>query len=139
MFQHRDYRKEIRKTVVGRPGGETLDRGESSPIEWRPEAASVRWGEGRSRAAGNGGRACGSCPTLATTYLYTHHYMSYTLIIIVLHSSQYVLYTHHQPTLYCEDTGSNCVQRWVLHKIIFQLVQCNKKKLFCLVIKDQQN
>ena len=102
MFQNRDYRNEIRKTVVGRPGGETLDRGESSPIEWRPEAASVRWGEGRSRAAGNGGRACGSCPTLVTTYLYTHHYMSYTLIIIVLHSSLHVLYTHHySPTLRC--------------------------------------
>ena len=67
MFQDQDYRNEIRKTVVGRPGGETLDRGESSPIEWRPEAASVRWGEGRSRAAGNGGRACGSCPTLIAT------------------------------------------------------------------------
>ena len=72
MFQDQDYRKEIRKTVVGRPGGETLDRGESSPIEWRPEAASVR-----------GEKAGAEQPVTVAERAAP-----------VLHSSLHVLYTH---------------------------------------------
>ena len=80
MFQIQDYRNEIRKTVVGRPGGETLDRGESSPIEWRPEAASVR-----------GEKAGAEQPVTVAERAAP-----------VLHSSLHVLYTHHYgPTLRC--------------------------------------
>ena len=50
--------------VAGRPAGETLDQGESSPIEWRAGAASCSGG--RVRADGNGGGACRFCPTHTT-------------------------------------------------------------------------